>query len=632
MTRAKYRIVVETEPIVSLDGSRQTHLFGYEDWTTAPTDTPPNQRVRGLLKSAGRFSRSLFQDNGVTGRIVADYGVAVLKNPRPRELAGAGELDAWLGYSMSGCTYTVRRGLVGAAYPSGYTTLFVAQGLNMPAGDDITIRLRDESQLLDQPIVTEGFAGTGGVEGSGAVPRRKQWVSQDPGFIEPIPINAALGIYFVQSTSTGGLHDSTTGSTFNVFDVFVNGLKLPRAANYASEAALLASAPAAGTVAYWFGPTSTYLPTWKNGPVLLRLGTPANGDVRVYAYGAPTDADHARLGVAVGSFFASHLALRAGVPLSRIDTSNDLSVDSQFVGDDRTYADTLSDAALALQGWFGFDRLGIFRSGYLLDPNDDGYFYGIDPTLFGAPPPLQPTTSLYTFTSLNTLKGSVRREPVSGFDSPLWSFSVRAGDTWPSQVDETADPTIREYLTREVWAAFSGVAAETKVADPGASHLSLEMRGQFFASTFGMRICLERLCVLYAGRRHFWGWSVLIDDELRSIVLELDLHKVVTLQFAHLGLSAGIKVRIVAMTIDLSSPQHTITFIGWGGTKGQLTPDGGGTPVPDQTDPVAIQAETGDALLAETGLYLLIETSVNFLRTELDAPILTETRELASVE
>lgn len=581
MTRSRYRIVVEVEAVVDLGGTRETFLFGYEDWCTAPTDTPANTPVRGLLASAGRFSRNLFQGGGVTGRIVADYGYARLRNPRPAELAGAGELDDWFGYSVSGCSYVVRRGLVGAAYPAGYTVLFTAQGLNMPAGDDITLRLQDGGALLDQPIVAEGFAGTGGLEGTGSVGGRKQFVSETPGFFPPVLVDADKGIYYVQSTSTQGLHDSylTSSSLVKLFDVYVDGVEQTRAANYTGSAELLSTAPAAGEVRYWFGPDSTQVTGWKDGPVYFRLGTLATGEVRVFAVGGPTDADHIRRGTPLGSFRASHLALRAGVPLTRIDTSADgLTVEAQLVDDgERTYADVLSDAALARQGWFGFDRLGNFVSGYLLDPADDDIYYGVDPAVFGggARPPV-PTTSLWTFTSAQVLARSVRRMPVQGLEAPVSSFSVDSGDCWPCTVSPDAHRTLRDYLTREVWTAISGTAAATKVADPGAGHMSVTTRGRYLPNTFSQRLMLERLAVLYAGRRFMYQWTVLIDDELPADVIELELHDVVTLEFDHLGLSAGVKVRIVSIEIDLTAPQHKIVFTGWGGTKGQLTPPTGG--------------------------------------------------------
>lgn len=636
MTRARYRVVVAVEAVVDVDGSRETFLFGYEDWMTGPADTPPNTPVRGLLGSAGRYSRNLFQGGGVTGRIVSDFGYARIRNPRPAELSGEGELDDWMGYSISGCSYEVRRGLVGAAYPDEYQVVFVAKGMNMPAGDDITLRLRDEGLLLDQPIVTEGFAGTGGLEGTGSVPKRKQFVSESPGYIEPILVDADKQIYFVQSTSTQGLHDSylTSSLETRLFDVFVGGLRQTRGSNYASQAALLATAPASGEVRYWFGPDSTVVIGWKDGPVFFRLGTAADGDVRVFAVGGPNDADHTRRGTPLGSFRGSHLALRAGVPLSRIDTAaDDLAVEAQLVDDDRTYADVLSDSALGRQGWFGFDRTGMFRSGYLLDPADDDYYYGVDPAVLGAVRPPQPTTSAYTFTDDLILRGTLRRLPVPGMEQPAWSFAVNSGECWPCTVDPTASRTLRDYLTREVWTAISGVDEDTRTADPGAVHMSIETRGRYLPNTFSQRLMLERLCVLYAGRHHVWEWAVLMDDEMPEELLELDLHDVVTLQVSRLGLAAGIKLRLVSITIDMESPRHRIVFQGWGGTKGSLSSGSGGTPDPETaSDPVAIQAETADALFTETGLYLLIETTTNFIRSELDAPILTEAGELLAVE
>jgi hypothetical protein len=577
------RFVLEVSPVTDDDGSTTLFLFSHEDWTTKPTDTPPNTPVRGLIESAGSLRRELFSQAHVTGAISSQFGIVSLRSQFRNE-DDEGQLDDWMDYGFAGCDVVLRWGPRDGAYPADYHTIYVAKGLSLPADSEgVTLKLRDELEKLNTPVVTEPFTLTGGLEGpidGGSIGKRKQFVSADPGFVTPILIDRNRQIYFLQSTSDGGLRDLfliNTGEEVNPFDVFDNGVEISRTStHYSTEAELLATAPTAGTVKYYFGPDSTARTGWKTGPVYFRLGSPPSGELRVYAVGYPTDEDHDRRGSVVGSFFASTFALRAGIPKDNVVLdAQDLYVGPHFVDDDTTYLSILEDAALSLQGFFGFNRRGKFRSGYLLDPEDDSGSYGVDPSLFGTPPPPQPTTSLYTFNKHNSK--DIKREAVAGMEAPMWSAFFQFGKSRPiSNFAGAATALIRDYMSREFWAESSGVSETTRRANPGAVHVNFKGSGRYFQNSFGMRFALERSFVLYGGRRHFWTWTVNIDDNFDPAILELDLHDVVTLQYHRLQLSAGKKVRIVAITLDISSDKPKIVFTGWGGEPGRYTGSGSG--------------------------------------------------------
>ena len=582
------QFVVEIAPTVNADGSTSTFLFGTRSWRTKPTDTPANTRVRGLLKNPGTLKRELFSRARVTGAIAPSFGNIVLNNKASLR-DGAGPLDEWIDYGISGSLVTVRWGDRDAAYPAGYTTVYIAYAAGFLAdSDELTIRLRDQLQLLDQPIVSEGFAGTGGLEGGQGIAKRKQFVSQDPGFIEPILIDAVRQIYFVQSTSAGGLHDQwlTNGSPINPFDVFDNAVEITRVSpNYSTAADIVATAPAPGYVRYYFGPASATFAGWRNGPVYFRLGSPPAGDVRVFATGYPTDADAARIGVAWGTFAAHHLAARAGVPAANLDLAGfALAVGPQVVNDARTFADVLDDSALALQGWYGFNRLNVFRSGYLLDPNSNEIFYGASSTIVTVPS--NPSTSVHTFTEAGI--SDLKRHPVPDMESPGWAVSMLSGDTAPSRIATGATDTMRDYLSREVWWSATGRVPAIKLADPGALTETVRMRGRYIQNDFDRDLWMARWFALYGGRRHFFTFTA----PLSATLLALDLHDCVTLQHRRFGLSSGVKFRIVGITIDCSTKVPQMRFVLWGGSTGTYVPiPGGGSGDPPATvNPVADRA------------------------------------------
>lgn len=555
--------VVEITPVIDGAGTTQTFLFCGEAWATGPTDVPAETAVQPYLKNAGTLKRELFSGARVTGAIKPGFGNIVLANPAPVE-DEEGPFDSWLAYGLSGAKVTVRWGVIGDAYPSQWTDVYVAyvQAAYIDFSQ-VTLRLRDRLQLLDAPMVTATFDGSGGLEGSGSVPKPKQAVIRDAGFLPPILVDVVKQIYFVQSSGDGGMRAAGGG----LWDVFEGGVPITRSTDYASSAELLSTAPASGECRFWFGTDSVWMAGWKNGPVYLRLGTPPVGDIRVYPSGFPNDDDFARWGEPHGSFDLATLALRAGVDRDSVLTSN-VAIRMALVDDDRPFLDVMSGACLQSQGWFGFDRLDRFRDGYLCDPEDDGVYYGIDwaGAGMGAAPTAQPTTSLMTFTRDNAK--DLRREPVNGMESPVWKVSVNARQTWACPVNSGATDEMRDYLTRDPWwATFQGVSDTCLVAHPGAIAETVEIPYADFPNVFSRRLHLERYFVLFGGRRDVFTFTAPMTDE----TLALELHDVVTLQFPRLGLSAGKKYRIVSITLDCSTAVPSIRFGVWGGAVGDYT-------------------------------------------------------------
>ena len=168
------RFVAEITLTVDGAGTTQTFYFATSGFATKPSDTPANTYIAPRLQSAGTLRRELFSGTRVAGVVRPSFGELLLFN-------GDGALDAWIGYGVSGGKVTVRMGDEDAAYPGGYTTVYVAYAQQLIANfDTIQVVLRDRINLLDQPIVTAQFTGAGGLEGTtGVAGKLKQWVSSD---------------------------------------------------------------------------------------------------------------------------------------------------------------------------------------------------------------------------------------------------------------------------------------------------------------------------------------------------------------------------------------------------------------------------------------------------------------------
>lgn len=574
------RFVVELTLTVDADGGTETFYYTTKGFRTKPTDTPANKWVEPRVRSLGKLERSLFTGARVTGAIKPAGATLYLDNTD-------GELDAWLDYGISGSRVVYRWGDVGAAYPDGYEVVQIAyiQSFKLPDIDSVLVGLRDRSHLLDKPLVTATFAGTGGVEGTGLASKKKQWVSSDPAYYPPILIDVVKQIYFVSETGPGSL-----GSFLQLFE---GGVEITRASDYSSEAELLSTPPASGECRFWCGVTGAF--GVKPGPIYVRLGTPPIFELRCYSACYQANGNY-------WSFDA--LCRRAGLA-----DVTDLAgvVGARLVDDDSTYLRVMEEACIEHQQFFGFDRLDVFRSGMLLEPDAD--------------------ESVYTFTTANAK--SFARNPPSGMEAPVWQVTLNAGKTYPCQYAEGAPDEMKDYLSRDPWwTSFTGSSAATLTANPGAITAELSTPNRDIQNTFSQTLFINRYLGLFGGRRDF---LTLTATEFTSRMLEIELHDTVIVQMTRFQCGSGRAFRVININIDWSVP--SITFGLWGGTPGDGggidTGEPGGTVV---TDPVAIRSELGVDLLTEDGFVLLIETASDFLRSETDSPLLTEGSSLLLLE
>ena len=551
-------MVYALEITAVVEGVEQTHYFSTAPFATGPNDQPAHQPFAPLIRNAGTFARSLFSGKRMTGYVAPSYGSIELANPTDAD--GVGRLDDWATYGVSGARVVLRMGEIGSAYPEDWTLVYIARAQKVSVQPDgMTVSLRDLSQFLDKPVVSDVFTGSGGLEGSGAgLGRKKQFVSSDPGFIPPILIDAARQIYFVQSTGTYGIETVDSHPETPVFGVWDNGIPLTRTwPNYASSDELLGTAPAAGNVRYYFA--GTVASGYASGPVFIRLGSPPDGDIRVFTIGAPGPDEWERIGQTFGSYSLGVMAIRAGVPAAQVDLDG-VAMGAQLIEADQTYLQAMSNACMVSAGYFGFGRDETFRSGYLLDPEDEGFYYGVSLPSLPAQP-AQPTTSLATFTQANSR--GLRSDPPAGADAPTWCVTISTGRAWPSRIAGGASATLKGWLTREpYYDSFKGYSDSTLAAHPQAERAEVVAPSRDLQNSFSRQLAAARYLYLYGGTPRTYTFTAPLTAEN----LALDLHDVVTLQTPRFSMSAGVKFRIVGIVIDAQARQ--ISFTVWAPGRG----------------------------------------------------------------
>lgn len=545
-------VVIEMSPTVDSAGTVQMFLFGEQGMATLATDTPASTSIRGLIDDPGMWGQDLFGDGRMGGLLTPGGGSITLINE-------GGVLDAWADYGFDGALVTCRIGPPGAAYPAGYTTLYVARGLSAAIGEtSAEFVLKDRAYQLDKPVVTGGFNAGGGLDGTAVVAKGRQWVAGDPGFVPVTLLDTALRLYYVQDANGGPLADyrfavPTDETLVLPFDTFVGGVRLTRAANYASEDECLTTAPAAGEVRYYFS---------ADNQVWMRLGEDPAFQVRVFVSGYAADGNH---------WTYDRMVARAGLDVATFYSSGG-SVSARLVAGKETYLEVMTDAGLVDLVAYGFDRLDNFFSTRLDEPAATDTTVYRTTAATGAS--VAVTRPVFTFTEHNAINW--RRMPVQGMESPFCEVVVAAGDVWPCECDPAASAAMRDYLTRQdAWAAFTGSNPAIKVPHPGARTQVFRNPQRSFQNALEQSNWIQRWLTLFGGLR----WILMLDADLTDETLAVELGDNAIALRARYGCDAGRAFKVASKLIDPKN--RRITFGLWGGTAGPggyLSTGSGGAP------------------------------------------------------
>lgn len=143
------------EAVAYTGAGTATLRYATQGFVTGPAETPANTYYDGRVIQPLQLQRWFFASNSTHGRSTLGFGDIVLDN-------SDGELDNLIKYGFDGRTVTVRRGAVGAAYPGGFTTLFVGT-MGPPESEKttFTLKLRDKQLEANVPLQATKYTGAG---------------------------------------------------------------------------------------------------------------------------------------------------------------------------------------------------------------------------------------------------------------------------------------------------------------------------------------------------------------------------------------------------------------------------------------------------------------------------------------
>lgn len=393
-------------------GTTQTQYFSDgAGWMTGAADTPATTYIEPRLRSAGTYARSMFAGRSLFGAQQSSYGTLALSNTD-------GVLDAWLDYGFDGRAVSVYVGEEGAAFPAAFTKCFTTEALRAVIGlERVDLVLRDPMQALNQPVVRNRFAGTGGLEGPATLEDQPKPRGLGTTWFTPaILVDAVKHLYFVCEEATNGAFEKC----------YDGGVEITKGATYATTVDLLATAPSAGECRFY-----------RAGPTYVRLESAPT-------FGVSVDRDS----LYVASYI-SILAAEAGLALHPTYQAGAMGA---YVADARTtYLEVCTRESMQRPLWFGIDRDGLFVVRTVADPD--------------------PGPAVATITSHDLL--AITRTAPDGVDVPIYRVTMR-GDRNHS-FGATADSAAVDVFRVPYQSATLNEDGAVLAKHPSAGELSIEI-------------------------------------------------------------------------------------------------------------------------------------------------------------
>lgn len=353
-------IIYTAEVVVHNGTGLETLYLSSHPFVTSGADTPAHTAFECRLVDPVLLKLSAFQNALTSGGSSTGGGEIVVSNP-----------DNYYGYlanyGFDGRSVIVRVGESGAAYPSGFTTILNGTML-APKFDRtrFTIRVKDNQEMLNEPLLTTTYLGNNvlpnGLEGvAGDIKGRvKPRVYGSVFNIDPVFVNTSKLIYQVSDTAVS-----------NIVAVYDRGVSLTKGADYASEADMLTTAPAAGNFR-----------AWPAGG-MFRLGSSPAGLITADVVQGASAAN--RTVAQVLKSIAESMGMTVNTSdVTALDALNNAEI-GVYVNSEETALSVMDQVAESIGAWFSTDNLGQLRMGRLEAPSgtpafeiDDNTYIKVD--------------------------------------------------------------------------------------------------------------------------------------------------------------------------------------------------------------------------------------------------------------
>lgn len=318
------------------------------DYTTTPGDIPANTVIPVRVIDPGLMKFTMFSGSKTFGASTYSFGEVILSNNDKG-------LDPLKSYAFDGREIRLLEGALGAAFPSGYATIYTATIDSVTWGwDKVTFSIKGKQASMDTPVPCGIFQGNNvlpaGVEGGESLEGKyKPFLLGRCYNITPTLCNTSKLIYAVSPAT--GIACTYMGSMFAVYD---GGVELTYEGTYSSQADMEANAPAPGKYR-----------VWEEGGY-FRLGSSAAGTITCDAasYGRSVTARPGNL-IADLLTISSHSYDAASVAALTSAFRGECGV---FCPSGETVSATMDKICSACGAYWYPNQYGIIHVGQLVDP------------------------------------------------------------------------------------------------------------------------------------------------------------------------------------------------------------------------------------------------------------------------
>jgi hypothetical protein len=490
-----------------------------KSFSSAPSDTPPNQFYDGRIVDLGSLQQSLSQNGGVFTKASVSETAADLANADRA-------LDGWLNYGFDGRRCTLIW-LAGAA--QNVISRGVIQGFeSSDASKTLRLKMRDRLAELNKPLLTRRYLGTTTGLGPTAEGSPDMAGTIVPYYFgAPAVMSGQIGTYLSSSVPSLLVNEFNLlyqfcGNAVYSIEVFDGGVPLPSIGDFGDLSSLIAAPLAGGRCATCLAQGIARLGDRPNKAVTANVTEGATASLR----------SAARVSQRM-------LALMTGIPSADIDTStfdalhafNPAEV-GIYINDERTALDALGKV--------------LESPGAAILPNDVGTFQAVwidDPAL-GA--------SVKTFTLRDCLNTGATFQlfqgPTSEGDGvPAYSVALTWGKVWRpmSAGDLAGDPTSpTDVVGGAARREFLGLASHPSQIDDASVRIAHLFAAQLTGDTLFVNKAdadtetLRRLN-LNKVRRDRIVWPVPLDD-----AAGIQIGNVLTIDIPRFGYDGGRKMRV----------------------------------------------------------------------------------------
>jgi hypothetical protein len=496
------------------DGSQEvTRYFSNEAFVTGASDTPAHIAFEPRIQQPALMRRDVFAAGQTFGASRVGYGELVLNNTD-------GGLDALLDDAMDGRRLIVRAGEPGTPYPAAWITVLTAT-MDAPAIEwsRVSIRLRDRLIDLQQPLQATLYAGDNalpdGLEGTedDRKGQPKPLVYGQVANIAPPIVNTSRLIYQVND-----------GAVNTISAVYDRGVALTVGAAYASQAAMEADAPAAGSFRAWLAGGYFRLGSSPTGTLTADVtqGAAASNQTAAQVMKAVA----LRAGIAIGDIVSADV--------TALEAANSATVGLWLPNETSALA-AMDAVANSVGAWWGFDTLGKLRMARMTLPS-------------GTPAVVLDRDAVQKLDLQATASGD-RNIPPSSIEIRYARNHTPQDDLAGSVTDE------RRAWLKEEWRTVTAAGASLTV-HPLAEPLIMET---LLVAAAAAQTEATRRAALFGNRRDRVVVGIRLDF---ARLLALDLGVVVRIAVPRFGYDAGKLFRVIGIQTDLRRNRAELTL--WG--------------------------------------------------------------------